>query len=174
MICVIAAWTDHKLHREEDLVFTRILIESLDPEAFEYEELLNKHSRRIAIVERRLGLEPGEGSQMASQESWNSALAPQDNAYEIFEDLLSPIANYNTSKSPHVLAFRLQHHMICLWKLRVVTREACTTSCLDSEQSLVSDPKRDQSRLRRMTQRGDCCKSALLHHYLDCASTPAT
>jgi hypothetical protein len=70
----------------------------LDPEAFEYAELLNQHSRRIAIVEKRLGLEPGEGSQMASQDSWNSVLTPQDDAHGIFEDLLSPIANYNTGK----------------------------------------------------------------------------
>jgi hypothetical protein len=85
---------------EDELVFARILVESLDPDAFDYEELVERHMAKIAQIESRLGIEEGESSgshesQTASQESWTSLHMPPEFGNGDLEEMLSPVASFN-------------------------------------------------------------------------------
>ena len=87
--------TDQELN--DELVFTRILVETLDPDAFDYDTDLARYTAKIEQIESRLGIEPNEASQsqMASQEPWNDEVTTPVEANGGFEELLSPVANYN-------------------------------------------------------------------------------
>jgi hypothetical protein len=84
---------------EDELVLTRIMVESLDPEAFDYGELMEQHMSKIARIESLLGIEEdidegglfGAQSQANSQESWAGVHTPMEQHYGL-EDMLSPIA----------------------------------------------------------------------------------
>ena len=82
----------------DELVFMRILLETMDPDAFDYEDEMAKHTHKIQQIERRLGIEEAPAgssqTQMASQESWHSARTPRA-MNGSFEDMLSPIADFN-------------------------------------------------------------------------------
>lgn len=89
----------------DELVFTRILVESLDPDAFDYEDLMERYATKIEQIEQRLGIEGGGGaaphSQMALQESWHSIQTPPGtNGY--LEDMLSPVASFNAMNGADV------------------------------------------------------------------------
>lgn len=86
---------------EDELVFTRILLESLDSDAFEYEELMAQHTQKIAQLEALLsqmdgGHSAGVGSSPVSQDL--DADFQNYNGQDHFGDLeqmMAPIADYN-------------------------------------------------------------------------------
>jgi hypothetical protein len=91
-----------KAELEDELVFTRILFESLDQDAFDYNDLMERHTAKIGWIESLLAnmeeseTRSGTQSHTASQESSTSLHTPP----EFFvggdwEDMLSPVAGFN-------------------------------------------------------------------------------
>lgn len=86
---------------------TQIMLDSLQPDDFDYDELLQRHTTTINQIEGLLGIGRVEGSgsqsQMSSQGSWGEGehTPPETNGEGegegdgVFGDLLSPVANFN-------------------------------------------------------------------------------
>jgi PPE-repeat protein len=83
---------------QDEMVFTRILMETLDPEAYDYEELMAQHTAKMEELEMRLGISGSQSyasqSQAASQGSFNNMATPPEMASDL-EDMLSPVASFN-------------------------------------------------------------------------------